>query len=189
MSGHHHIEVWKEFEANELTHSMAHYLTAVRELIAAHGYCRITDVAKKLNIARSSASIGLRALIDKSFIKEDENKFVFLTEKGEKLAGEIIGKKVVMQRFLEEILLVRPDQAEIDTCKIEHLISSETGAKLLDFLRFMASDHADARAVLKAFWSSRPSCEGPGKCPICHDTCLRESMPIPIESAKVKKAK
>lgn len=189
MSGHHHIEVWKEFEANELTHSMAHYLTAVRELIAEHGYCRITDVAKKLNIARSSSSIGLRALIDKGFIKEDENKFVFLTTKGEKLAGEIIGKKVVMQRFLEEILLVRPGQAEIDTCKIEHLISSETGAKLLDFLRFMASDDTATKAVLKSFWSSRPSCEGPGKCPICHDTCLRESLPIPIAAARAKKAK
>ncbi len=178
------MEVWKEFESNELTHSMAHYLTAVRELIAEHGYARITDVAKKLNIARSSASIGLRALIDKGFIKEDANKFVFLTDKGEQLAGEIVGKAVVMRRFLEEILLVRPDQAEIDTCKIEHLISSETGAKLLDFLRFMTSGNAETKTVLKSFWSSRPSCEGPGKCPVCGDTCLRDSLPASITTAK-----
>lgn len=174
------MEVWKEFESNELTHSMAHYLTSVRELIADHGYARITDVAKKLNIARSSASLGLHALIDKGFIKEDANRFVRLTEKGERLAAEIVGKKVVMRRFLEEILLVKPHQAEIDTCKIEHLISTETGARLLDFLKFMTSDNPETKKILTAFWSSRSECEGPGECPICVDTCLRESLPVPI---------
>jgi len=175
------MEVWKEFESNELTHSAAHYLIAVRDLTAEQGYARTTDVAKKLNIARSSASIGLHALIDKGFIKEDANKFVRLTDKGERLAAEIVSKKVVLRRFLEEILLVKSHQAEVDTCKIEHLISSETGAKLLDFLKFMTSDNHCAREVLAQFWSSRPECEGPGHCPVCKDTCLRESMPVPIK--------
>lgn len=180
MSHMEHGEVWKEFEANELTHSAAHYLIAVRDLIMEHGYARITDVAKRLNIARSSASIGLRTLLDKGFVKEDANKFVRLTEKGEQVAAEIVGKKVVLRRFLEEILLVKPHQAEVDTCKIEHLISSETGAKLLDFLKFMTSDDPRAKTVLAAFWSSRSDCEGPGRCPVCEDTCLRESMPVAL---------
>lgn len=178
------MEVWKEFEANELTHSAAHYLIAVRHLVTEHGYARVTDVAKKLNIARSSASIGLHTLIDKGFVKEDENKFVRLTPKGEKITAEIAGKKVVLRRFLEEILLVKPHQAEVDTCKIEHLISTETGAKLLDFLKYMTSDNKQAKQVLTAFWSSRPECDGPGNCPVCGDTCLRDSMPIPIKKAK-----
>jgi DtxR family transcriptional regulator, Mn-dependent transcriptional regulator len=172
------MEVWKEFEANELTHSMAHYLTAVRDLVSGHGYARITDVAKELNIARSSASIGLRALVDKGFIREDENKFLRLTEKGDQIAAEIVGKKVVLRRFLEEILLVKPHQAEVDTCKIEHLISSETGQRLLDFLRFMTSDDRHVRQVLRTFWAGRSSCEGPKDCPICQDVCLRETMPV-----------
>lgn len=175
------MEVWKEFEANELTHSAAHYLIAVRDLTSEQGYCRITDVAKKLNIARSSASIGIHALTDKGFFKEDANKFVRLTTKGEEIAAEIVGKKVVLRRFLEEILLVKSHQAEIDTCKIEHLISSETGSKLLDFLKFMNSDDPCVQQVMKAFWSGRTECDGPGQCPICNDTCLREAMPTPIK--------
>lgn len=175
--------IWKEFEANELTHSAAHYLIAVRELIAVHGYARITDVAKELNIARSSASLGLRALIEKDFIIEDENKFVRLSEKGERLTAEIVSKKVILRRFLEEILLVKPHQAEVDTCKIEHLISSETGARLLDFLKFMNSDDPQAKQVLTRFWSERSECEGLGACPICDDTCLRESFP-PLQQVK-----
>lgn len=175
------MEVWKEFEANELTHSAAHYLIAVRDLVSENGYARAIDVANKLNIARSSASIGLRTLMDKGFIKEDDNKFIRLTEKGEQVAGEIVGKKVVLRRFLEEILLVKPDQAEIDTCKIEHLISSETGAKLLAFLKFMTNSDPTVRNVLKSFWASRSECEGVRKCPVCEDTCLREALPLQIK--------
>lgn len=176
------MDVWKEFEANELTHSMAHYLTAIRDLITEHGYARATDIAKKLAISRSSVSIGLRTLFDKDFIKEDENKFVRLTDKGEQIAGAIIGKKIVLRRFLEEILLVKPHQAEIDTCKIEHLISSETGARLLDFLRFMTSDDPKMKSVLTAFWACRTECEGLGQCPVCKDHCLRQSLPTPLKA-------
>lgn len=174
------VEVWKEFESNELTHSMAHYLMAVRDLMADQGYSRVTDVARKLNIARSSASIAVRALIDKGFIKEDANKFLRLTDKGKRLADEIIGKKIVLRRFLEDILHVKPHQAEVDTCKIEHLISSETGAKLLSFLKFMTSDNDLVQRVLKTFWGHRELCEGIGKCAVCFDTCLKEMMPVPL---------
>lgn len=178
------MEVWKEFEANELTHSAAHYLIAVRDLIAQNGYARITDVAGALNIARSSASIGLRTLVDKGFVKEDANKFIRLTAKGEQVTAEIAGKKVVLRRFLEEILLVKPHQAEVDTCKIEHLISSETGAKLLDFLKFMTSADPKVRQVMKTFWAGLPTCEGPGTCPVCDDVCLREALPLPVALPK-----
>lgn len=171
------MDVWKEFEANELTHSMAHYLTAIRELISELGYARATDIAKKLAISRSSVSIGLRTLLDKQLVREDNNKFVRLTNTGEQIAAQIVSKQIILRRFLEEILHVKPHQAEIDTCKIEHLISSETGARLLDFLRFMTSDNAQPRATLQAFWANRSECEGLGRCPICTDQCLRESLP------------
>ncbi len=94
------------------------------------------------------------------------------------MAEEIIGKKLVLRRFLEDILHVKPYQAEVDTCKIEHLISSETGAKLLSFLKFMTSESEQVQRVLKTFWGHREICEGVGKCPVCFDTCLKEMMPL-----------
>ncbi|MBI4367089.1 MAG: metal-dependent transcriptional regulator [Deltaproteobacteria bacterium] len=172
------VEVWKEFEANELTHSMAHYLMAVRDLLSEQGYARMTDIARKLNIACSSVSIAIRALAEKGFVKEDQNKFIRLTDKGRRIADEILGKKIILRRFLEDILHVKPHQAEVDTCKIEHLISSETGAKLLSFLKFMTSDNELVVRVLKAFWGHREACEGIGKCAVCFDTCLKEMMPL-----------
>lgn len=173
-----HMEVWKEFEANQLTHSAAHYLVAVHDLLGEQGYVRCSDVAKKLGIARSSASIGLRALIEKNYLKEDSNKFLQMTSDGKRIAEEIIGKKFVFKRFFQEILKVKAYQAEVDTCKIEHLISSETGAHLLTFLHFMSSNDSEIRKVLERFWQFKETCPGIHACPVCETTCLKKIMPI-----------
>ena len=68
MSKHEHAhqhgysEVWRRFEQHPLTHSMAHYLMAISELRAEHGYARATDVAKRLGVTKGSASIALKAI-------------------------------------------------------------------------------------------------------------------------------
>lgn len=181
------MEVWKEFEANQLTHSAAHYLVAVHDLIGEQGYARSADVAKKMGIARSSASLGLHALIEKGYLKEDANKFIQITAKGQKLAKEIIGKKVVLKRFFQDILKVDPYQAEVDTCKIEHLISSETGANLLAFIRFISSGSPEVKKVLEMFWklnAAGATCPGLESCPVCETTCLKELMPAKLHAIK-----
>jgi len=173
------METWKEFEANELTHSATHYLFAVHDLLQEQGYARVTDVANKLNIARSSSSLGLKALAQKGFLKEDQNKFIQLTPKGKKTIEEIIGKKVILKRFFQDILQIPPHQAEIDTCKIEHLISSETGAKLLSFIRFMSTGNAQVKKVLQEFFDfeGKDTCPGVETCSICEGTCLKDLIP------------
>lgn len=180
------MELWKEFEQNELTHSAAHYLMATYNLLNEKGYCRSSDVAKELGIARSSASISIHLLINKGYLKEDENKFLRLTAEGKRLAEEIIGKKVVLKRFFEDILKVKPYQAEVDTCKIEHLISSETGSSLLAFIRFMSSEDPLVKKALQKFWQiqCKETCPGLKACPICETTCLMELMPTKLKVVK-----
>ena len=34
-------EVWKSFEDNTLTHSAAHYLMTIKDLLEDHGYARV----------------------------------------------------------------------------------------------------------------------------------------------------
>lgn len=179
------MEVWKEFEANQLTHSAAHYLVAVHDLIGEQGYARSADIAKKLGIARSSASLGLHALIEKGYLKEDANKFLKLTPKGLQVAKEIIGKKVVLKRFFQDILKVDPYQAEVDTCKIEHLISSETGANLLTFIRFMSSEEPLVKKTLEKFSQlNSATCPGLENCAVCESTCLKEMLPPKLRAVK-----
>ena len=43
--------------------------------------------------------------------------------------------RVVMQKFLSQGLGMDDDDAEIDACKVEHLLSSEARGRLVGFLR------------------------------------------------------
>ena len=127
------MDIWKKFEENNITHSAAHHLQAILELREKRGYARVTDVAKELNITTGSASINLKSLKAKGLILEDENKFLSLSEEGEAIARAVHLRKNILNDFLVEILKVSPEQAEIDSCKTEHLISAETAKKLQDF--------------------------------------------------------
>ena len=128
------MEVWKQFEENKITHSAAHHLIAVMELKQNRGYARVTDVAKHLNITTGSASTNLKNLKLKKLITEDDNRFLDLTEEGERLASMVLRRKRALQGFLTEVLEVDAKQAEIDVCKTEHLISIETTEKLEQFV-------------------------------------------------------
>ncbi|MCO6429379.1 MAG: metal-dependent transcriptional regulator [Deltaproteobacteria bacterium] len=128
------MDVWKQFEENSITHSAAHHLLAIRELKGARGYARVTDVAKHLNITTGSASTNLKSLKGKGLIEEDENRFLSLSKEGEALAEAVLARKTIFHKFLLDVLKVSPDQAEIDACKTEHLISGETARKLQEFV-------------------------------------------------------
>lgn len=128
-------EVWKQFEENNITHSAAHHLLAIMELKETRGYARVTDVARELKITTGSASTNLKSLKARGLIVEDDNRFLSLSADGESLAKAVIKRKKIFEKFLLEVLKVSPEQAEIDACKTEHLISSETARKLEHFMK------------------------------------------------------
>ncbi len=167
------MEVWKEFEHNEITHSIAHHLMAVNDLLHKHGYSRVTDVAKYLNITKGSASITLKHLKERGYIEEDLNKFVQLTQMGKHTVRAVIAKRKIIIKFLSEVLSVNPEQAEIDACKIEHLISQESGEQLLHFVQFISSGDKKTTAFMKDLKAYQPIAAGDVEnCNLCIDECI-----------------
>lgn len=128
------MEVWKQFEENGLTHSAAHHILAIQELRQKRGYARVTDVARFLNITTGSASTNLKILRQKKLVTEDDNRFLSLSPEGESLAKFVLARKGLFLRFFREVLGVSEEQADIDSCKIEHLVGVETTEKLQRFL-------------------------------------------------------
>jgi Mn-dependent DtxR family transcriptional regulator len=168
------MEVWKAFEKNGITHSAAHHLMTIYDLLDKHGYARVTDVARSLEITRGSASITLKALKEKGFVKEDENKFLRLSEEGERISHSIQSIKRIFEKFLIDVLEVEPEQAEVDACKIEHLLSRETGTKLLNFMGYLSSDKDRVKQFLADFRNYEAACNSsPEGCNICDDECLK----------------
>lgn len=126
---------WKEFSKNELTHSMAHYLMAIHETLEEQGYARLIDVAKRLNISKGSLSTSLKTLIKRKLVLEDENKHLKLSEKGQEYAENIHNTHEVFSLFLTEVLDLDPKIADVDACKIEHLLSTESSDKILQLTK------------------------------------------------------
>ncbi len=127
------MDVWKEFSENPITHSAAHHLLAILELTENRGYSRVTDVAKFLEITTGSASTNLKNLKQKGYVIEDENRFLSLSENGKQIAEAILNRRQILERFFTEVLGVSEEQASIDACKTEHLLSAETTGRMLSF--------------------------------------------------------
>lgn len=128
-------DVWKQFQKNPLSHSAAHYLMAVHLIQNRKGYARLTDIAEQLNISSASASQSLKTLLAKNLIKENEDKFFLLTERGLQQIQLVEKNKQLTLTFFTDILGVSFAQADTDSCKIEHLLSPETSNKLETFMK------------------------------------------------------
>ena len=167
-------ESWKEFDQNPVTHSAAHHLVAIAELIDEYGYARVSDVARRLEITRGSVSVTLKGLKQRGLVLEDDRRHLRLSEIGEGIAHGVIAKKQVMKELFIRVLGVGEEQADIDTCKIEHLISEEAARRATDLLRFVGSETSEVQEFFSAMKSFAPSCSGdPGECPVCDEVCLQ----------------
>ena len=144
-------EVWRAYEENELSHSAAHHLMAIHELRETHGYARVSDIAKHLSITKGSVSTAMKHLKERGYVQEDLNRFLELTEQGLKVVQEVEETRLVVQRFLRDALGMDEDDAMIDACKVEHLISTEARMRLVHFLRVLFSEKPAANGFLQMF--------------------------------------
>jgi len=80
------METWKAFEQNPITHSAAHHLVTIAELLEEYGYARVSDVARSLHITRGSASITLKNLKARGLVTEDDRRFLGLSDEGMEIA-------------------------------------------------------------------------------------------------------
>ncbi len=142
------MDSWKEFDQNPITHSVAHHLVTIAELHEEYGYARVSDVARRLEITRGSASITLKRLKQRGLVLEDDRRFLKLSEEGLRIAHLLKAKKFVMKKLFIDLLGLEERQADIDTCKIEHLISKKTAQLAARLLRYIESGAPEAQAFL-----------------------------------------
>ena len=168
-------QVWKSFEENLLTHSAAHYLMTIRELLDTQGYARVTDIAKRLNITRGSCSISLKPLKRRGLIVEDQNRFLALSDEGRRLAEVVEENDKLLIAFFRDVLGVESDQAEVDACKIEHLLSIETSVKLNAFIETIRMDSKVVKDFLALLRRRTSKCSHDlNHCSVCKNTCFFE---------------
>jgi DtxR family Mn-dependent transcriptional regulator len=164
--------LWRAFEANEITHSGAHYLLAIASLTQRGKPPRAADVARTLGVTRAATSLQLRTLQEHGLVELNERQRLRLTPSGANLVARVASKREVLQVFLQELLGVRERTAELDACKVEHLLSEESGAALVRLIRFARSEQPEARAFLSAFRRTTAECPPGARCDLCTEACL-----------------
>lgn len=122
--------VWKEFEEQKITHSAIHYLFAVEQCLEEFGYARAVDISRALNITPGSCSTGLKSLLKKDFIVEDQNKFIRLSTYGEKIVRVVEANRDALIVFFRDTLGLTEEMALKNACKVEHLLDAEVVEKM-----------------------------------------------------------
>jgi len=121
-------------EFGKLSLSMQEYMEAILELSEESDTVRVTDIANKLNIAKSSVNQSISKLKDLGLVQQQTYGPVELTEEGRQLAGKLMQRHKKLKQFLVEALGVGEETAEKDACLMEHVVSAETMEKLTEFL-------------------------------------------------------
>jgi Mn-dependent DtxR family transcriptional regulator len=112
---------------------------AIKEIRDTQGYVRVSDVARHLDITTGSASANIKGLKGRGLVEMDPNKFLVMTSEGEKLVAGVLDRRAVLFQLLHEVIGVGTEQAEIDACKTEHLLSDESLVKLKQYLADVAA--------------------------------------------------
>ena len=164
--------LWRAFEANEITHSGAHYLLAIAACAESGTAPRAADVARRLGVTRAAASLQLRKLHEHGLVEIDGRQRLRLSDAAVDLVARVASKREVLLVLLRDILGVRHATAEVDACKVEHLLSEESGAALVRLIRFLRSGAPEAQACLESFRRTTAACPPGERCELCTQSCL-----------------
>lgn len=118
----------------KISPSLEDYLEAILELKVVHGLVRVTDLAEKLGVAKSSVNQAVGKLTAKKLLAHERYGPLELTPLGIDEATKVKERHQLLTCFFNEILGVERPIAESDACHIEHFISPVTMEKLVVFL-------------------------------------------------------
>lgn len=109
-----------------LTASLEDYLEIIYILQQGDSGVGITDISRELKISKPSVTKAIGILRSKKMVIQEKYGKITLTEKGILVAEEIYKKHKILSKFINKVLGVNERTAEIDACKLEHVLSAET---------------------------------------------------------------
>lgn len=108
-----------------LGESAENYLETILILSRKKGNVRSVDIAAELGFSKPSVCVAMRNLREHGYVVTDADGLISLTEEGLKVANRVYERHLTLSNFFVQIG-VSEDQAAIDACRIEHVISVET---------------------------------------------------------------
>jgi DtxR family Mn-dependent transcriptional regulator len=122
----------------ELSQSAQDYLEAVYETGRDRDVVRVSEVADRLGVKMPSVVSAMRRLARRGLVRHERYGHVALTDAGTAEAKRVSGRHHAIVRFLVDLLGVDARTAEIDACRMEHVVSARTMRRMVRFLEFAA---------------------------------------------------
>lgn len=126
---------------------MEDYLTAIYHLCCEEGVARVKGISERLRVTNASVVGVLKNLKRRNLVRQAPYGYIRLTEQGERIATSVVHRHEILAHFLEKILLLNPDIAARDACRIEHAVSPETVKRLRILAEFI-----DAQPKRRTIW-------------------------------------
>jgi DtxR family Mn-dependent transcriptional regulator len=110
------------------------YIRAIYLLNSHHNNATVTDIAKKLNLRKSTVSESLKDLAAAGIVVAPPYGKVTLSAAGKKFGDNITFKHRLIEVFLHETLGMSKDAVHAEAEILEHALSDEVADRLSHFL-------------------------------------------------------
>ena len=119
-----------------ITHTQEDYLRAIYLLEEKFSRpVKSSELAKNLNLNKSTISQRLNELQQKGWITQKPYKPVLLSEKGKKIAQNLTYKHRILELFLIEILGFEEQHVHLEAHKLEHSCSNQVIVRIAGLLQ------------------------------------------------------
>ena len=105
--------------------SAENYLETILILSQKKALVRSVDIATELGYSKPSVCVAMRNLREHGYIVTDGDGSITLTPAGLEIANNVYNRHEIITKWLIGIG-VSKDQAAIDACRIEHIISQDS---------------------------------------------------------------
>lgn len=119
----------------KLQQSGEDYLETIFLLKQKQAHVRSIDIANEFNYSKASISRAMKILKEAGFIEIEKDHNITLTKRGEERAKEVYERHRLIRSFLIQSLNLTQEEAEIDACKIEHILSDITFQKMKEYIK------------------------------------------------------
>ena len=123
--------------SSSLSENLEDYLETILSLEKTNKVARVKDIAEKMGVLRGTVTGALKNLSEKKLINYKPYSFITLTRKGATIAREITRRHEVLKDFLHNVLLLDPDKAEQNACRMEHGMDRTAIDRLVKFIEYV----------------------------------------------------
>lgn len=105
--------------------SAENYLETILLISKSKGTVRSVDIATELGYSKPSVCVAMRNLRENGHITTDSDGLIHLTDSGREIAERVFARHETITKWLM-MIGVSSDQAAVDACRLEHVISQES---------------------------------------------------------------